>query len=87
MDDQTKELIAVGASVSAHCQPCLAYHIAKARELGLDECTIREAIGVGHQVEKGVMVAMKQFSEGVFHEPIGKTPEGCKGRESKPQCS
>ena len=26
MDDALKELIAIGASVSAHCQPCVAYH-------------------------------------------------------------
>jgi len=33
MDEKTKELIAIGASVGAHCQPCLAWH-EKARELG-----------------------------------------------------
>ena len=33
MDEKTKELIAIGASVSAHCQPCLTYHVAKAKEL------------------------------------------------------
>lgn len=87
MDDKTKELIAVGASIGAHCQPCLVYHVAKARELGIDENAIRDAIGVGHMVEKGAMEAMRQFSEGVFQEPIGKTPEGCTGGASKRPCS
>ena len=27
MDERTKELIAIGASVGAHCQPCLTYHV------------------------------------------------------------
>ena len=30
MDEKVKELIAVGASVGAHCQPCLTYHVVKA---------------------------------------------------------
>jgi AhpD family alkylhydroperoxidase len=37
MDEKVKELIAIGASVSAHCQPCLTYHVGKARELGVSE--------------------------------------------------
>jgi len=62
MDERTKELIAIGASVSAHCQPCLSYHLEKAREMGIDDDSIREAIETGHMVEKGAMSAMKKFS-------------------------
>ena len=29
LDERTKELIAIGASVCAHCQPCLTYHVNK----------------------------------------------------------
>jgi AhpD family alkylhydroperoxidase len=46
-----KELIAVGASVTAHCQLCLTYHVAKAKEMGIDDQEIREAVNVGHQKE------------------------------------
>ncbi len=66
MDEKMKELIALGASVGAHCQPCLTYHVAKAKELGIGEDEIREAIAVGHMVEKGAMSAMRQFSAGIF---------------------
>jgi AhpD family alkylhydroperoxidase len=62
MDDKTRELIAIGASIGAHCQPCLTYHVGKAREMGIDEQEIREAIMVGHKVEKGAMSAMKDFA-------------------------
>lgn len=62
MDEKTKELIAVGASVCAHCQPCLSYHVKKAKELGIDKDAIREAISVGHAVEKGAMSAMNEFA-------------------------
>ena len=66
LDERTKELIAIGASVCAHCQPCLTYHVNKAREAGIDDESIRAAIAVGHQVEKGSMSAMRQFSDGVL---------------------
>ncbi|BCS51877.1 carboxymuconolactone decarboxylase family protein [Geobacter sp. SVR] len=66
MDERTKELIAIGASVSAHCQPCLTWHVGKAREIGIDDETIREAIETGHMVEKGAMSAMRKFSADVL---------------------
>jgi len=66
MNEQTKELIAIGTSVGAHCQPCLAYHVNKAKEMGIAEDDIREAITIGHMVEKGAMSAMREFSQGVL---------------------
>jgi AhpD family alkylhydroperoxidase len=66
MDERTKELIAIGASVGAHCQPCLTYHVEKARELGIEDELIRAAIETGHMVEKGAMSAMRKFSASVL---------------------
>jgi AhpD family alkylhydroperoxidase len=66
MDEQTKELIAIGASVGAHCQPCLTYHVEKARELGIADEEIRAAIETGHMVEKGAMSAMKKYSASIL---------------------
>ncbi len=48
--------------MGAHCQPCLVYHVGKARELGIDDGMIRAAIEVGHMVEKGAMGAMRNFT-------------------------
>jgi AhpD family alkylhydroperoxidase len=78
MDEKMKELIAVGASVGAHCQPCLSYHVGKAKEVGIAE----EEMAVGHMVEKGAMAAMKQFSAGVFEAPVAAAPSCCKGGKS-----
>ena len=85
MDEQTKELIAIGASVSAHCQPCVTYHVGKARELGIGEELILEAVSVGQMVEKGAGSAMRDF----IKEHMGKpaADEGCcpeKGRFETP---
>ncbi len=73
MDERTKELIAIGASVSAHCQPCLAYHLEKARELGIEEDNIRTAIETGHMVEKGAMSAMRKYSASLVDTALPET--------------
>ncbi|MEI7435509.1 MAG: carboxymuconolactone decarboxylase family protein [bacterium] len=83
MDEKMKELIAVGASIGAHCQPCLAYHVAKAKEMGIEEDQIRDAIAVGQMVEKGSMSAMGLFAAGVFNAPVAATPACCAGGKSK----
>ena len=66
MDKPTRELIAIGASVGAHCQPCLEYHIKAAVELGIEPEKISEAVEIGHMVEKGSMAAMKKFSADIL---------------------
>ena len=53
MDEKTKKLVAIGASVTAHCVPCLEYHLAKAREIGLSDREIKEAIKVARMVRRG----------------------------------
>jgi arsenite methyltransferase len=63
MNESIKELIAIGASVGAHCQLCLEYHIQAAIGLGVTPDEIRQAIEIGHKVEKGAMAAMKKNSE------------------------
>jgi AhpD family alkylhydroperoxidase len=79
MDEKTKELIAIGASVGAHCQPCLTWHVEKARELGIDDETIRVAIETGHMVEKGAMSAMRKFSAEILHPQLANENNGCSG--------
>jgi AhpD family alkylhydroperoxidase len=64
IDNKTKELIAVGASITANCQPCLEYHKNKALEFGAEEGEIAEAIGMGKQVGKGAADKMDEFSAG-----------------------
>ena len=53
LDEKTKELVAVGAAITANCQPCLDYHVAKAREHGAADADILAAIDVGKQVRRG----------------------------------
>jgi len=69
LDTRIKELIAVGASVAANCQPCLQYHVAKARESGADEEEIAVAIAVAKAVRKGAAAKMDDFAAGIGAAP------------------
>ena len=53
MDTRTKELIAIGAAVTAHCEPCLHYHVTKAQECGVTAEDIGEAVKMGKAVRSG----------------------------------
>ena len=77
MDEKIKELIAIGASICAHCQPCLSYHVGKAHEAGLTDDEIREAIDVGRMVEKGAMSAMHDFSGNLLDNPSQSSAAFC----------
>jgi len=61
IDDKTKELVAIGASITANCQPCLQYHVDQARRFGATEQEIAEAIEVGKQVRRGASAKMDAF--------------------------
>jgi AhpD family alkylhydroperoxidase len=62
LDDRMLRLIAVGASITANCQPCLQTNIRKALENGADEQDIAEAIEVGKAVRRGAISKMDQFA-------------------------
>jgi AhpD family alkylhydroperoxidase len=62
LDNRISELVAVGASVTASCQPCLQYHVRKALESGADEQEVAEAIEIGKLVRKGAAANMDKFA-------------------------
>jgi AhpD family alkylhydroperoxidase len=64
LDDKLQELIAIGASITANCQPCLAYHVEKAREFGADDEAVAKAIEIGKLVRKGAQAKMDRFAAG-----------------------
>ena len=62
LDNRIKELIAIGASIAANCQPCLQYHLSKALKNGAHQEEITEAIEVGKMVRKGAASKMDKFA-------------------------
>jgi AhpD family alkylhydroperoxidase len=69
MEERISVLVGIGASVTANCKPCLEFHAKKARELGLNEQEIQEAIDIGLMVKKGSTDVMK----GVIKKVMGRS--------------
>jgi AhpD family alkylhydroperoxidase len=81
VDDRIKELVAIGASITANCGPCLEYHAAKAKEHGAGDDDIRQAVRIGQMVRKGSTAKMEEFIETFLK-------GGCKGADSQDsECS
>jgi AhpD family alkylhydroperoxidase len=86
LDRRTLRLIAVGASVSANCQPCLQINLDKARECGADEGELAEAIQVGRMVREGAASKMDGFASDllpVFSSAVEADGEGCACAQQK----
>ncbi len=62
LDNRIGELVAVGASITANCQPCLQVHVKKALESGADEQEIADAVEIGRMVRKGASSKMDKFA-------------------------
>jgi AhpD family alkylhydroperoxidase len=62
MNDKFRELIAIGASITANCQPCLKSHVEKAITLGACPEEVSAAIEIGKRVRKGATAKMEAFS-------------------------
>ena len=61
LEPRVLRLIAVGASITANCQPCLQTNVTKALEAGAGKQEIAEAIEVGKRVRQGVASKMDEF--------------------------
>jgi len=90
MDERTSVLVAIGASVTANCKPCVEFHAKKAREMGLKEDEIQEAIDVGLMVKRGSADVIK----GVIQKVMGRRdatqaydrPLTCMGLQKDSSC-
>ena len=79
MDNQTKVLISIGASVAANCQPCLTWHVSKAQEAGVDEQDLAMAIEVAKAVRTGAANSMDKFAGTALGRSANEQPSsGCK---------
>jgi len=62
LEDKIKLLIAVGASVTANCQPCLKTAVTEAQRAKVEKKEILEAIAIGRIVRKGAFGKMDKFA-------------------------
>ena len=80
LDYRIRELIAVGTSVGANCHSCLEYHFGKAREQGIPDDEIAEAIEVGKLVRRGAQGKMDKLAIDLLRETVSspvEAPAGC----------
>ena len=80
LDCRIKELVAIGASVTANCQPCLQYHVGRALESGADEGEVTEAVEVGKMVRKGAASKMDKFAislNAAVPSGVSESKDGC----------
>jgi AhpD family alkylhydroperoxidase len=68
MDERTRELVAIGASVAGLCQPCLRHHLLKAKELGISEDDIDGAIKLAKIISENGDKRMMEFTEGLMND-------------------
>ena len=61
LDKKIKELIAIGASVSCNCHPCVKFHLEKAGKLGIEPKDIKEALNMGIMVRTGAAGQMDEL--------------------------
>jgi 4-carboxymuconolactone decarboxylase len=83
LSQRDKELVALGAAVGSNCVPCVVFHIKEARDCGLSDENILEAVESADklkQVPAGLVLnAAYQEVGGAPAEPNdrGRTRDGC----------
>ena len=98
MEDKTKLLIAVGASITANCQACLKTAIIAAEHAKVEKKEIQEAIAIGRVVRKGAFGKMDKLASNLTGSkseesekcPFGATEEDVKEwveQDDKCDCS
>ena len=92
LDTRIRELIAVGTAIGANCHNCLQHHAAKAREQGIPDHEIAEAIEVGRAVRKGAQGSMDKLANELLKERRAALPQatancGCGSTGTEPPMS
>jgi AhpD family alkylhydroperoxidase len=63
MEERTKGLVAISASVAGHCQPCFRHHFEKAKEMEIGIEEIREVVTLASRISGVGDKRMAEFVE------------------------
>ena len=78
LTQKEKELIAVGVSIAAGCQPCTAHHFKAVRAAGATEEEIRQAVDDALCVRNNATKIMTALAEEhLGNKPVVEEPCGC----------
>jgi AhpD family alkylhydroperoxidase len=67
LEQQDKELVAIGASIGALCRPCLEHHIPAGRDAGLTERQLARAVEVAQATHRIATGLLFQRSDELLH--------------------
>jgi AhpD family alkylhydroperoxidase len=77
MEDKLKLLIAVGAAVTANCQPCLKTTVSHAQVAKVEKKEILEAIQIGRLVRRGANGKMDVLASTLTGSNVGGSEAQC----------
>lgn len=72
MDDQMKELVAMGAAAAANCHPCMDYHLAQCDKLSVPRKDVVEAVKVGLMVNHGAEGRIRKHARQLLGDAMGE---------------
>ena len=52
MDEKTRELIGIAASIAGHCRPCFQYHFKQAKALNIPMKDLEETIDLAKSINE-----------------------------------
>ncbi|TFG05800.1 MAG: carboxymuconolactone decarboxylase family protein [Promethearchaeota archaeon] len=63
MDEKTKELVVIAASIAGHCRHCFETHLTKAKELQVSLDDIKEAIELAMSCSRSGTMDIYKFAK------------------------
>jgi AhpD family alkylhydroperoxidase len=63
MDEKTRELIGIAASIAGHCQPCFLYHFKQAKLLHISSKDLEETIEFAKSIGEAGNKSMYELVE------------------------
>jgi AhpD family alkylhydroperoxidase len=87
LTEEVKELIALGATIAASCEPCFKFHYDKARKLGIPVEAMREAVRIGEAVKSASAKNIVALADRILgaEEPKAATGSCCGGAKATPE--
>jgi len=82
MDEKTKLLVSLGASVAVNCVPCFEHFLGKTGAIDLTSEEIQEAAEIADQIKNGARITMMSNIRGM----IGGDASQCSRKSEKSCC-
>ncbi len=80
MDEKTRLLISLGASVAANCVPCFEHFLGRTQAVGLTSEEILDAVEIADQVKNGARITIRSTIRSMIG--AGASPCDCVSEKS-----